>query len=89
MTRCELLAFAASSTLLRARETPASPVSIARDASYDEDLSAIPATMFDQLGGGSGRVAYKTVPIKLNLTRNSGLKLDSNGAATNPLAKEI
>jgi uncharacterized protein (DUF362 family) len=74
MTRRELLALAAGATLLPAKETPAPPVSIARCGSYEEDLPTILNTMFDQLGGLSGRVANKTVTIKLNLTGSPGLK---------------
>ncbi len=74
MTRRELLAMAASATLLRAKEIPAPPVSIARCASYEEDLPGILGKMFDRLDGISGRVANKTVTIKLNLTGSPGLR---------------
>ncbi len=74
MTRRELLALAASATLLRAKQAPAPPVSIARCTSYEEDLPKILGTMFDQLGGLTGRVANKTVTIKLNLTGSPALK---------------
>ena len=74
MTRRELLAFAASATVLRAKQAPAPPVSIARCASYEEDLPKILGTMFDQLGGISARAANKTVTIKLNLTGSPALK---------------
>jgi uncharacterized protein (DUF362 family) len=49
-------------------DAPAAPVSVAKCASYDEDITAKLATMFDQLGGLEGLVRNKTVTIKLNLT---------------------
>jgi uncharacterized protein (DUF362 family) len=74
MTRRELLALASSATLLRANETPAPPVSIARCASYNEDMVSVLSTMFEQLGGLQKMVANKTVTIKLNLTGSPGLR---------------
>jgi uncharacterized protein (DUF362 family) len=74
MTRRELLALASSAALLPAKEAPAAPVSIARCASYNEDIAAIMAGMFDQVGGLSGLVKNKTVTIKLNLTGSPGLR---------------
>ena len=47
---------------------PALPVSVAKVASYDEDLVAQFQKMFDQIGGISSQVAGKTVAIKVNLT---------------------
>ena len=82
MTRRELLALAASATLLRAKEAPAPPVSIARCASYDEDLPKILGTMFDQLGGLTGQVANKTVNIKLNLSGSPALKFQGKALGT-------
>ncbi len=74
MTRRELIALASYATLLGAKEAPAPPVSIARCASYNEDLAAILSGMFDQLGGLQKMVADKTVTIKLNLTGSPGLR---------------
>jgi hypothetical protein len=53
MTRREWIAMISSAPLLNAAETaaPAAPVTIAKCASYDEDLTAKLSTMFDQLGG--------------------------------------
>ena len=80
MTRRELLSLAASAsvaglaTKLHAATAPASPVSIAKCASYDEDLTATFSTMFDQLGGLGRLVKNKTVTIKLNLTGSPALR---------------
>jgi uncharacterized protein (DUF362 family) len=74
MTRRELLALASSATLLRAAETPAPPVAIARCASYTEDFVPILDKMFDQIGGLNRLVGNKTVTIKLNLTGSPGLR---------------
>ena len=81
MTRREWLAMIAATPLLRAdaAPAPAAPVSIAKCASYDEDVTAKLATMFDQLGGLPKLVRNKTVTIKLNLTGGPTNKL--NGAA--------
>ncbi|SPF35836.1 hypothetical protein SBA4_1760001 [Candidatus Sulfopaludibacter sp. SbA4] len=49
-------------------DAPAAPVSIAKCASYDEDITAKLATMFDQLGGLERLVRNKTVTVKLNMT---------------------
>src|SRR6516164_1551305 len=78
MTRRELLALigAAPVPLLKAApEAPAAPVSIAKCPSYDADVAAILAGMFDQLGGLERIVKNKTVTIKLNLTGSPGLRL--------------
>src|SRR3954452_16371971 len=74
MTRRELLALASSATLLRAAQTPAPPVAIARCASYEENLPEVIGRMFDQIGGLKPLVANKTVTIKLNLTGSPGLR---------------
>jgi len=60
--------------LLRAADTnaPAAPVSIAKCASYDEDVTAVMAKMFDQLGGIERLVRNKTVTVKLNMTGSPG-----------------
>ena len=46
----------------------AAPVSVAKVASYDEDLVVQFRKMFDQIGGIGSKVRGKTVAIKLNLT---------------------
>src|SRR5688572_14685367 len=74
MTRRELLALASSTTLLPAKEAPAPPVSVAKCASYNEDVTAIMSGMFDQIGGLGRLVKDKTVTIKLNLTGSPGLR---------------
>ncbi len=76
MTRRELLALAASATVLRAgvKQAPTAPVAVARCTSYDENLTEIFSTMFDQLGGIDRLVRDKTVTIKLNLTGSPGLR---------------
>jgi len=71
MTRREWLAAIAATPLLHAADSgtaPASPVSIAKCNSYDEDVQATLATMFDQLGGLDRLVRNKTVTVKLNMT---------------------
>ena len=73
MTRRELLALATTATFVRAAEAPAPPVAISRCASYNEDLSSILATLFDQLDLNKA-VVNKTVTIKLNLTGSPGLR---------------
>lgn len=76
MTRRELLALApllGAKTLL-GKEAPTAPVSIAKCPSYNEDIAATLATMFDQIGGAGRLVKNKTVTIKLNLTGSPGLR---------------
>ena len=71
MTRREWLAMISAAPLARAAagpDAPAAPVSIARCASYDEDVTATLGTMFDQLGGLEKLVRNKTVTVKLNMT---------------------
>jgi len=71
MTRREWIATITAAPLLKAAplpDAPAAPVSIAKCASYDEDITAKLATMFDQLGGLEKLVRNKTVTVKLNLT---------------------
>ena len=76
MTRRELLALIGSAPLLKASpEAPTAPVSIAKCASYNDDVTATLATMFDQVGGLDRIVKNKTVTIKLNLTGSPGLRL--------------
>jgi uncharacterized protein (DUF362 family) len=76
MTRREWLAIISAAPLLKAAPAaPVSPVSIARCASYDEDVAATMAKMFDQLGGLDKLVRNKTVTIKLNMTGSPGIRL--------------
>ena len=75
MTRREWLAMIAATPLLGAADSdgaPAAPVSIAKCASYDEDVQAKLATIFDQLGGLERLVRNKTVTVKLNMTGSPG-----------------
>jgi uncharacterized protein (DUF362 family) len=76
MTRRELLALAplVGARNLLAKEAPTAPVSIAKCPSYNEDLDATLATMFDQIGGAGRLVKNKNVTIKLNLTGSPGLR---------------
>jgi uncharacterized protein (DUF362 family) len=74
MTRREWLALISAAPLLKA-DAPVSPVSIARCASYDEDVTAKLGTMFDQLGGLGSLVRNKTVTVKLNMTGGPGNRL--------------
>src|SRR5580700_6411028 len=76
MTRRELLALMAAAPLVRAKEAPTAPVSIARCRTYDDDLTGTLSTMFDQLGGLSRIVRNKTVTIKVNLTGSPGLRFE-------------
>jgi uncharacterized protein (DUF362 family) len=81
MTRREWIALITSAPLLKAAPdpggaAPAAPVSIAKCASYDEDVAARLATMFDQLGGLDRVVRGKTVTIKLNMTGSPALRVD-------------
>ena len=78
MTRREWIALITASPLLKAATggPPAAPVAIAKCASYDEDVTAPLATMFDQIGGLDRIVRGKTVTIKLNMTGSPGLRVD-------------
>jgi uncharacterized protein (DUF362 family) len=69
--------------LLRGAETaaPAAPVSIAKCASYDEDLTAKLAAMFDQLGGIERLVRGKTVTVKVNMTGSPGQRVQGKAPA--------
>jgi uncharacterized protein (DUF362 family) len=51
-------------------------VAIAKCASYDDDVTAHLATMFDQLGGLDRIVRGKTVTVKLNMTGSPGLRVN-------------
>ncbi len=84
MTRRELLAIAGAAAAVPsslkvaaaapAKLAPTAPVSIAKVASYQDDLGAAMGTMFDQIGGLSKLVSNKTVTVKLNLTGSPSLR---------------
>src|SRR5215471_2224898 len=78
ITRREWLAAVSASPLLTGTltgaEAPAGPVSIAKCASYNEDVTAKMAAMFDQLGGLEKLVRNKTVTVKVNMTGPPGQK---------------
>jgi len=84
MTRREWIALISAAPLLKAAPgpdgaaegAPAAPVAIARCASYDQDMTAPLAAMFDQLGGLDRMVRGKTVTIKLNMTGSPALRVD-------------
>jgi uncharacterized protein (DUF362 family) len=79
MTRREWIALITAAPLLKAApggDAPAAPVAIAKCSSYDEDLTARLAAMFDQLGGLDRVVRGKTVTVKLNMTGSPGLRVD-------------
>src|SRR5437588_3394490 len=76
MTRREWLALIGTTPLLKAApEAPTAPVAIAKCPSYNDDVTAKLATMFDQIGGLDRIVRGKTVTIKLNLTGSPGIRL--------------
>lgn len=58
-------------------KAPTSPVAIGRCPDYNRQVTDVLATMFDQLGGITRMVNGKTVAIKLNLTGQPDMKLDS------------
>jgi uncharacterized protein (DUF362 family) len=70
MTRREWIALISAAPFLKTvrADTPAAPVSIARCASYDEDVTAKLSTLFDQLGGIEKLVRNKSVTVKVNMT---------------------
>jgi uncharacterized protein (DUF362 family) len=75
MTRRELLALMGTAPLVTAApKAPTAPVSVAKCPSYDADVTATLATMFDQIGGLDRIVKGKTVTIKLNLTGSPGMR---------------
>lgn len=75
ISRREWVAMMTAAPLMKgAAAAPAAPVSIAKCASYDEDVTARLAAMFDQLGGLDRIVRNKTVTVKLNLTGSPGLR---------------
>ena len=78
MTRRELLALIGVAPVIvkSARaDAPTAPVAVAKCPSYNDEVTAKLATMFDQLGGLERIVRGKTVTIKLNLTGSPGLRL--------------
>src|SRR5262249_17854338 len=76
MTRREWLALISATPLLNAApDAPASPVAIAKCATYDEDVTAKISTLFDQIGGIGGLVRNKTVTVKVNMTGAPSQKL--------------
>lgn len=75
MTRRELITALSATGLASAAPTPpAPPVSLAKCPSYDDGLTQVLGTMFDQLGGLGRIVKNKTVTVKLNLTGSPALK---------------
>ena len=76
MTRRELLAVLGTARAWGSAQAPSAPVVIARARSYDEDVTAVLGTLFDQLGGLGGLVKGKTVTVKLNLTGSPGLRFE-------------
>ncbi len=75
MTRRDLLTAVAGAGRLGAA-TLAAPVSIARCASYREDVGGILGAMLDQLGGLGSLVRNKTVTVKLNMTGSPALRFE-------------
>ena len=72
MTRREWIAMISAAPLLHGAEAPVAPVSIAKCATYDEDVTAKMGVMFDQLGGLEKLVRNKTVTVKVNMTGPPG-----------------
>jgi uncharacterized protein (DUF362 family) len=84
MTRREWLALISAAPLAHAApdpEAPAAPVSIAKCASYDEDVTARLAAMFNQLGGIEKLVRNKTVTVKVNMTGSPGQRVQGRAPA--------
>jgi uncharacterized protein (DUF362 family) len=84
MTRREWLALISAAPLVGAAsetEAPSAPVSIARCASYDEDVTAKLSAMFDQLGGIERLVRNKTVTLKVNMTGSPGQRVQGRAPA--------
>jgi uncharacterized protein (DUF362 family) len=83
MTRREWIAMISSAPLLSAADpdAPAAPVSIAKCASYDEDVTAQLSAMFDQLGGVEKLVRNKTVTIKVNMTGSPSQRVGGRAPA--------
>ncbi len=83
LSRREWVAMLSAAPFLKAAETaaPAAPVAISRLASYDEDVTATLAGMFDKLGGIEGLVRNKTVTIKVNMTGSPGNRVQGRAPA--------
>ena len=84
MTRREWIALASAAPLAKfalAAPAPAAPVAIAQCPSYDGDLTAPLATMFDQLGGIEKLVRGKTVTVKINMTGSPGNRFQGKAPA--------
>jgi uncharacterized protein (DUF362 family) len=82
MTRREWLAMISAAPLLQgAPEAPAAPVAIGKCASYDEDVTANLAALFDQLGGIEKLVRNKTVTVKVNMTGSPGQRFQGKAPA--------
>lgn len=83
MTRREWIAMITSAPLLQAADpqAPSAPVSIFKCASYDEDLTAGLAAIFDQLGGIEKLVRNKTVTVKVNMTGSPGQRVQGRAPA--------
>src|SRR6476646_1012648 len=78
MTRRELLALIGAAPVIvkSARaDAPTAPVAVAKCPSYNDEVTAKLASMFNELGGLERIVKGKTVTIKLNLTGSPGLRL--------------
>lgn len=76
MRRREFLGLLGAASVVRPGEPPAPPVAVAKCPSYNEDLNAVLAKMFDQIGGLDRLVRGKTVTVKLNLTGSPGDRLE-------------
>ena len=72
ISRRQLIAGAAGVAIGRAFAAvpPASPVAIARCATYDKEMFRTLSGLMNQIGGIGGLVKGKTVAVKLNLTGN-------------------
>jgi uncharacterized protein (DUF362 family) len=82
MTRREWLAMISAAPLLKGAESAAAaPVAIGKCASYDDDVTAKLATLFDQLGGIEKLVRNKTVTVKVNMTGSPGLRFQGKAPA--------
>src|SRR6185503_10149892 len=82
MTRREWIATISAAPLLKAApDAPAAPVSVAKCASYDEDLTAKLGEMFTQLGGIEKLVRNKTVTVKVNMTGSPGQRVQGRAPA--------
>ena len=84
MTRREWIALMSAAPFVKpagAKEAPAAAVAIAKCSSYDEDLTANLATMFDQLGGLEKLVRNKTVTVKINMTGAPGIRFQGRPPA--------